>query len=451
MYGRTDLVLNREAMRRRVVVTGIGLCTPLGLDRESTWKALIAGQSGIGPITRFDTSQFATRFAGEVKGLDPTTRIDKREAKHLDPFVIYSIFAGYEASEHAGLRVSPEPSDPPGLFEPGKPLRMGVNADGSYPSDRVGVFVGAGLGGVTHIESTHTTLMTKGPGRMSPYFVPQIIVNMAPGVISIRMGLKGPNMSQVSACSSGAHAIGEAARAIQRGDADAMLAGGTEATVTPLGIGGFNAMRALSTRNAEPTRASRPFDSERDGFVMGEGAGLLVLEDRDSAMKRGANILAEIVGYGLSADANHMTSPPADGEGAQRCMRMALRDAALSNVGPTDVGYINAHGTSTKQGDIAETLAIKAVFGDHARRLAVSATKSMTGHLLGAAGGVEASFSILALREGILPPTINQEKPDPECDLDYVPNQARAAKLRAVMSNSFGFGGTNVSLLFTNP
>lgn len=451
MYGRTDLVLNREAMRRRVVVTGIGLCTPLGLDRESTWKALIAGQSGIGPITRFDTSQFATRFAGEVKGLDPTTRIDKREAKHLDPFVIYSIFAGYEASEHAGLRVSPEPSDPPGLFEPGKPLRMGVNADGSYPSDRVGVFVGAGLGGVTHIESTHTTLMTKGPGRMSPYFVPQIIVNMAPGVISIRMGLKGPNMSQVSACSSGAHAIGEAARAIQRGDADAMLAGGTEATVTPLGIGGFNAMRALSTRNAEPTRASRPFDSERDGFVMGEGAGLLVLEDRDSAMKRGANILAEIVGYGLSADAHHMTSPPADGEGAQRCMRMALRDAALSGVGPADVGYINAHGTSTKQGDIAETLAIKAVFGDHARRLAVSATKSMTGHLLGAAGGVEASFSILALREGILPPTINQEKPDPECDLDYVPNQARAAKLRAAMSNSFGFGGTNVSLLFTNP
>lgn len=451
MYGRTDLVLNREAMRRRVVVTGIGLCTPLGLDRESTWKALIAGQSGIGPITRFDTSQFATRFAGEVKGLDPTTRIDKREAKHLDPFVIYSIFAGYEASEHAGLRVNPEPADPPGLFEPGKPLRMGVNADGSYPSDRVGVFVGAGLGGVTHIESTHTTLMTKGPGRMSPYFVPQIIVNMAPGVISIHMGLKGPNMSQVSACSSGAHAIGEAARAIQRGDADAMLAGGTEATVTPLGIGGFNAMRALSTRNAEPTRASRPFDSERDGFVMGEGSGLLVLEDRDSALKRGANILAEIVGYGLSADAHHMTSPPADGEGAQRCMRMALRDAALSGVGPTDVGYINAHGTSTKQGDIAETLAIKAVFGDHARRLAVSATKSMTGHLLGAAGGVEASFSILALREGILPPTINQEKPDPECDLDYVPNQARAAKLRAAMSNSFGFGGTNVSLLFTIP
>ncbi len=438
-------------MRRRVVVTGIGLCTPLGLDRETTWKALVAGQSGIGPITRFDTSQFATRFAGEVKGLDPTTRIDKREAKHLDPFVIYAIFAAHEAAEHAGLRISPEPAEPSAAFDPNRPLSTGVRPDGSYACDRAGVFVGAGLGGVTHIESTHTTLMQKGPGRMSPYFVPQIIVNMAPGVISIRLGCKGPNLSHVSACSSGAHAIGEAARVIARGDADVMLAGGTEATVTPLGVGGFNAMRALSTRNDDPTRASRPFDLQRDGFVMGEGAGIVVLEELSAAQKRGANVLAELVGYGLTGDAHHMTSPPPDGEGAQRCMRMALRDAAAAGFGPQDVGYINAHGTSTKQGDIAETLAIKAVFGDHARRLAVSSTKSMTGHLLGAAGGVEASFSILAMREGILPPTINQDSPDPECDLDFVPNQARAAKIRAALSNSFGFGGTNVSLLFAIP
>jgi len=432
-------------------VTGIGLCTPLGTDRETTWKALIAGQSGIGPITRFDTSQFSTRFAGEVKGLDPTTRIDKREAKHLDPFVIYALFAAHEAVEHAGLSVSPEPADPPGCFDLGRTLATGVREGGAYPCDRVGVFVGAGLGGVTHIESTHTTLLQKGPGRMSPYFVPQIIVNMAPGLISIRLGLRGPNLSHVSACSSGAHAIGEAARAIRSGDADAMLAGGTEATVTPLGIGGFNAMRALSTRNDEPTRASRPFDLDRDGFVMGEGAGILVLEERESALRRGARVLAELCGYGLSADAHHMTSPPPDGEGAQRCMRMALRDAASAGIGPTDIGYINAHGTSTRLGDIAETVAIKTVFGGHARRLAVSSTKSMTGHLLGAAGGVEASFSVLALQQGILPPTINQDTPDTECDLDYVPNQARPARLRAALSNSFGFGGTNVSLLFAIP
>jgi 3-oxoacyl-[acyl-carrier-protein] synthase II len=437
-------------MRRRVVVTGIGLCTPLGLDRESSWKAILASQSGIGPITRFDTSQFATRFAGEVKGLDPTTRIDKREAKHLDNFVIFAIFAAHEAIEHAGLRISTERADPPGAFDPSRALQSELR-DGAYPCDRIGVFVGAGLGGVTHIESTHTTLMTKGPGRMSPYFVPQIIVNMAPGVISMRLGCKGPNMSHVSACSSGAHAIGEAARAIARGDADAMLAGGTEATVTPLGVGGFNAMRAMSTRNDEPTRASRPFDLGRDGFVMGEGAGLLCLEERESALRRGATIHAELCGYGLSADAHHMTSPPPDGEGAQRCMRMALRDALSAGLGPHDIGYINAHGTSTKQGDIAETVAIKTVFGDHARRLAVSSTKSMTGHLLGAAGGVEASFSILALRDGMLPPTINLENPDPECDLDYVPNVARPATLRAALSNSFGFGGTNVSLLFAAP
>jgi 3-oxoacyl-[acyl-carrier-protein] synthase II len=326
----------------------------------------------------------------------------------------------------------------------------GVRPDGSYPCDRVGVFMGAGLGGVTHIEVQHTTMTTKGPGRMSPYFVPQIIINIAPGLITMREGIKGPNMGQVSACSTSAHAVGEAARVILSGAADAMIAGGAEATVTGLGVGGFNAMRALSTRNDEPQRASRPFDLDRDGFVMGEGAGALILEERESALRRGARILAELCGYGCSSDAHHMTSPPSDGEGAQRCMRMALRGAAEYGISPADIGYINAHGTSTKQGDIAETVAIKSVFGDHARRLAVSSTKSMTGHLLGAAGAVEAAFTILAMQDHILPPTINLDTPDPECDLDYVPNKARPAnvKLRAVISNSFGFGGTNATLLF---
>ncbi|MFO0577868.1 MAG: beta-ketoacyl-ACP synthase II [Polyangia bacterium] len=438
-------------MRRRVVVTGIGLCTPLGVGREVTWRALLAGQSGIGPITHFDTTTFTTKFAGEVRGLDPTTFLDKREAKHIDPFVIFALYAAYEALAHADLKVSPEPADRPGAFDPGQVLAMGVRPDGTYPCDRVGAYIGAGLGGVTHIESTHSTLLSRGPGRMSPYFVPQIIINMAPGLLSIHKGLRGPNMSHVSACSSGAHAIGEAMRAIQLGEADAMLAGGSEATVTPLGVGGFNAMRALSTRNDEPQRASRPFDLDRDGFVMGEGAGVLVLEERESALRRGAPILAELVGYGRTADGHHMTSPPSDGEGAQRCMRAALRDAQGLRIGPSDVGYINAHGTSTKQGDIAETIAIKSVFSDHARRLAVSSTKSMTGHLLGAAGGVEASFAILALRDNVLPPTINLDKPDPECDLDFIPHTAREAKVRATLSNSFGFGGTNASLLFARP
>ena len=444
-------VLNPGVMRRRVVVTGVGLCTPLGLSREATWKELIAGKSGIGPITRFDTSQFATRFAGEVKDLDPTLRIEKREAKHLDPFVIYAIFAAHEAAEHAGLRIAAEPAVPSDPGVPSTPLEKAGAIDGAYPCDRVGVFVGAGLGGVMHIERTHTTLLERGPSRISPYFVPQIIVNMAPGLISIRLGAKGPNLSHVSACSSGAHAIGEAARTIERGDADAMLAGGTEAAITPLGIGGFNAMRALSVRNDEPTRASRPFDRDRDGFVMGEGAGVLVLEERESALRRGAPVLAELAGYGLSADAHHMTSPPPNGEGAQRCMRMALRDAAQNGIGLADIGYINAHGTSTPQGDIAETQAIKAVFGKQAHRLAVSSTKSMTGHLLGAAGGIEAAFCILAMRAGVLPPTINLDNLDPQCDLDYVPQVARPARLRAALSNSFGFGGTNVSLIFALP
>ncbi len=435
-------------MQRRVVVTGIGMCTPLGLGREASWKACVAGQSGIGPITHFDSTHYSTHFGGEVKGLDPTTFIDRREAKHLDLFVIFALYAAEEAIAHAQLRINPEPADKPGLFNPHAPLPTGAYSDGSYPCDRIGVFIGAGLGGVSHIESTHTTLTERGPGRISPYFVPQIIINMAPGLLSIRKGIKGPNMSQVSACATGAHAIGEAARTIMDGAADVMIAGGTEATVSPLGVGGFNAMRALSTRNDAPERASRPFDLDRDGFVIAEGAGLLILEERESALRRGVPILAELVGYGRTADGYHMTSPCIDGEGAQRCMRMALRQAYQHGVAASEIGYVNAHGTSTRQGDIAETVALKAVFGDHARKLAVSSTKSMTGHLLGAAGGIEAAFSILALQDGIMPPTINLEKPDPECDLDYVPNQARPTTTRAALSNSFGFGGTNASLIF---
>lgn len=441
-------VIHRKPMQRRVVVTGIGLCTPLGLDRESTWKACVAGQSGIGPITHFDSTEYSTHFGGEVKGLDPTTFIDKREAKHLDLFVIFALKAADEAMAHAGLKLSPEPADKPGLFNPNLSLETGVRSDGSYPCDRVGVYIGAGLGGVSHIESTHTTLTGRGPGRISPYFVPQIIINMAPGLLSIHKGVKGPNMSQVSACATGAHAIGEAARTIMEGAADVMIAGGTEATVSPLGVGGFNAMRALSTRNDAPEKASRPFDVDRDGFVIAEGAGVLILEERESALRRGVPILAELVGYGRSADGYHMTSPSLDGEGAQRCMRMALRQAHTYGISATDIGYINAHGTSTRQGDIAETVAIKTVFGDHARKLAVSSTKSMTGHMLGAAGGVEAGFSILALLDGVLPPTINLDKQDPECDLDYVPHQARPTQTRVALSNSFGFGGTNASLIF---
>ncbi|MBL9042498.1 MAG: beta-ketoacyl-ACP synthase II [Myxococcales bacterium] len=435
-------------MQRRVVVTGIGMCTPLGLGREASWKACVAGQSGIGPITHFDSTHYSTHFGGEVKGLDPTTFIDRREAKHLDLFVIFALYAAEEAIAHARLQINPEPADKPGLFNPHAPLETGARSDGSYPCDRIGVFIGAGLGGVSHIESTHTTLTERGPGRISPYFVPQIIINMAPGLLSIRKGIKGPNMSQVSACATGAHAIGEAARTIMDGAADVMIAGGTEATVSPLGVGGFNAMRALSTRNDAPERASRPFDLDRDGFVIAEGAGLLILEERESALRRGVPILAELVGYGRTADGYHMTSPCIDGEGAQRCMRMALRQAYQHGVAASEIGYVNAHGTSTRQGDIAETVALKAVFGDHARKLAVSSTKSMTGHLLGAAGGIEAAFSILALQDGIMPPTINLEKPDPECDLDYVPNQARPTTTRAALSNSFGFGGTNASLIF---
>ena len=406
---------------RRVVVTGIGLVTPLGIGREETWSALVAGKSGIGTITLFDTKDFATKFAGEVKGFDPTVWIDKREAKWMDRFLHFGFVAAKMAFEDSGLVVTPE------------------------NSERIGAYIGSGLSGVATIERTHAALMEKGPRRgMSPYFVPAIIVNMTPGLVSIRLGLKGPNMSHVSACSTGAHSIGEAMRLIQRGDADAMVAGGTEATVTPLGVGGFNAMRAMSTRNDAPEKASRPWDVDRDGFVMGEGAGVLVIEELEHAKQRGAKIYAELIGYAASSDAFHMVQPPDSGEGAQRCMKLALKDARID---PSAVVYINAHGTSTAQGDIAETQAVKAVFGDHAKKLMVSSTKSMTGHMLGAAGGVEAAFAILAIERSIIPPTINLENQDPACDLDYVPNTAREVRCDVAVSNSFGFGGTNATLI----
>ncbi|HEX4457966.1 MAG TPA: beta-ketoacyl-ACP synthase II [Polyangia bacterium] len=408
-------------MERRVVVTGIGLVTPVGIGRDETWNAVVAGQSGIAPTTLFDVTDFATKFSGEVKNFDPTKWIEKRDAKTYDRFVQFGIVAAQLAQDDAGLVIDDK------------------NAE------RVGVYIGAGLGGVSTIERTHAALLEKGPRRgISPYFVPMIIVNMAPGLVSIRAGAKGPNFAHVSACSTGAHSIGEAMRLIQRGDADAMIAGGCEATVTPLGVGGFNAMRALSTRNEEPTKASRPFDMGRNGFVIAEGAGVLILEELETAKKRGAHIYCELLGYGASSDAFSMVQPPDGGEGAQRSMKMALRDAKLDL---ERVVYINAHGTSTKQGDIAETVAVKTVFGDHAKKLAMSSTKSMTGHTLGAAGGIETAFAALAVERDILPPTINLDEPDPECDLDYVPNQARQVKCDVALSNSFGFGGTNATLI----
>jgi 3-oxoacyl-[acyl-carrier-protein] synthase II len=408
---------------RRVVITGIGLVTPLGIGIEENWGALAHGRSGIGPITLFDASAYATRFGGEVKNFEPTRWIDKREAKTFDRFIQLAVVAGHLAMEDSGL-----------------PLRLEGEA-----AERTGCYVGAGLGGVQTIEKTHSALLEKGPRHgFSPYFVPGIIVNLAPGQLSIRHHLLGPNISHVSACSTGAHSIGEAMRVIQHGTCDVMMAGGTEATVQPLGVGGFNAMRALSTRNDEPQRASRPFEAGRDGFVIAEGAGILIIEELEHARARGARIYAELIGYGSSADAHHITAPAPDGEGAQRCMKAALRDARLS---PDAVGYINAHGTSTKQNDTNETKAVKAVFGAHAKRVPMSSTKSMTGHLLGAAGGVETAFAALALTHQVMPPTINYEVPDPDCDLDYVPNTAREAKFDVALSNSFGFGGTNATLI----
>ncbi|HVN83676.1 MAG TPA: beta-ketoacyl-ACP synthase II [Candidatus Binatia bacterium] len=404
---------------RRVVVTGLGLVTPLGSTLQKNIDALMTGRSGVAPITLFDASAYPSRIAGEVRDFNPEDFIEKKEIKKMDRFIHLAIGAAQMAVDDAGFRVDP------GFAE------------------RVAVIVGVGMGGIRTIEETVTAYNEHGLRRVSPFFIPRLIANLAPGQIAIRFGAKGVNYSPASACSSGGHAIGEAYRLIRFGYQDAAIAGGAEAAVTPLGVGGFAVMRALSTRNDEPERASRPFDRGRDGFVIGEGAGVMVLESLDAARQRGARIYAEVVGYGANADAYHITAPSPDGEGATRCMRLALEDGAVD---PMEVDYINAHGTSTPYNDATETKAIKRVFGEHAARLAVSSTKSMTGHLLGAAGGVEAAYTALALHAQCIPPTINYDDPDPECDLDYVPNVARPARLRVALSNSFGFGGTNVCL-----
>ncbi len=406
---------------RRVVITGLGLITPLGIGVEQSWSAAVQGKSGIGPITRFDAASFPVRIAGEVEGFDPGLYIDAKEIKKMDRVIHFAMGAATMAVEDSGLKINAE------------------NAE------RVGVIIGAGMGGLPAIEHNHKAFLEKGHRRISPFFIPMVILNLASGNVSIKFGAKGPNSSAVTACATGSHSIGDAFRLIQRGDADAMIAGGTESVITPLGIGGFAVMKALSTRNDEPERASRPFDAGRDGFVMGEGAGIVVLESLESACSRNAKIYAEIIGYGMSSDAYHMTTPAPEGEGAARCIKAALKDAGLD---PERIGYVNAHGTSTKYGDELETAAIKKVFRDHAYKLCVSSTKSMTGHLLGAAGGVEAIFSILSIYRGIVPPTINLDNPDPECDLDYVPKNARHMDVEYAISNSFGFGGTNACLIF---
>lgn len=408
-------------MSRRVVVTGVGLLTPLGIGTETSWEAIRSGKSGIGRITQFDASQFSCRIAGEVKGFDPANYIEKKEIKKMGRFIQFAIAAAECALSSSGYKVTPE------------------NAE------QAGVYIGSGIGGFEVIEREHQTLLEQGPRRISPFFIPATIVNLASGYVSIRSGAKGPNSATATACTTSAHSIGDSFRIIQRGDADMMICGGTEACITPMGIGGFAAMRALSTRNDDPEHASRPWDRDRDGFVVGEGAGMLILEELESARKRNARILAELVGYGMSADAFHVTAPPDDGDGAYRVMRNALRDAAIA---PDQVQYINAHGTSTEVGDRIETAAIKRTFGEHAYELAVSSTKSMTGHLLGGAGGLEAGITVLALRDQIAPPTMNLENPDPLCDLDYVPNHARPMRIDCALSNSFGFGGTNGCLIF---
>jgi 3-oxoacyl-[acyl-carrier-protein] synthase II len=408
-------------MARRIVVTGLGLVSAVGIGTEETWKAIVAGRSGIAPITRFDTADFACKIAAEVKGFDPLQFVEKKELKKMGVFIQYALAAAEFALKNAQLQITPD------------------------IAERAGVFLGSGIGGFDVIEREHSELLKGGPRRISPFFIPASIVNLAAGHVSIRHGAKGPNAAPCTACSSSAHAVGDAFKAIARCDADVMICGGTEAAITPMGVGGFAAMRALSTRNDEPERACRPFDKERDGFIIGEGAGVLILEELDFARRRGAPILAEIVGYGMSGDAFHITQPSEDADGAYRVMRNAVADAKIN---PEQVDYINAHGTSTPFNDRLETLAIKRLFGDHAYKLAVSSTKSMTGHLLGGAGGLEAGFAVLALRDQIIPPTINYENPDPDCDLDYVPNQARPRALEYVLSNSFGFGGTNAALLF---
>jgi 3-oxoacyl-[acyl-carrier-protein] synthase II len=409
------------AGERRVVVTGVGLVSALGVGTEPTWQGLVEGRSGIGPITLFDASQHAARIAGEVKGFDPLGWVEKKDVKKMDRFIQFAVAAADFALRDSGLRVD------------------------ERNAEQVGVYIGSGIGGFATIEREHETLLKGGPRKISPFFIPAAIVNLASGWVSIRTGAKGPNSATCTACTTSAHAVGDSYRLIQRGDADAMIAGGSEAAITPLGVGGFAAMRALSTRNDEPQRASRPFDSERDGFVIGEGAGIVVLEELEHARRREAPILCELVGYGMSSDAYHISAPSEDGGGAIRVMRRTLQDAGVQ---PSQVDYVNAHGTSTPVGDKAEVVALKAVFGEHLRKLAVSSTKSMTGHLLGAAGGVEAGIVALAIKRQVLPPTINQDHPDPECDIDSVPNRSRKAEVRYALSNSFGFGGTNGALLF---
>jgi 3-oxoacyl-[acyl-carrier-protein] synthase II len=405
---------------RRVVVTGVGLISSVGLGTDATWAGVCAGTSGIGPITRFDASHHASRIAGEVKGFDPLNFVEKKEVKKIDLFIQFAIAASQFAVDDAKLQVTPD------------------NAD------RTGVFIASGIGGFLTIENEHKELLNGGPRRISPFFIPASIINLAAGHVSIRFGAKGPNLATCTACTASAHAIGESFEIIRRGDADVMIAGGSEMAITPLGVGGFASMRALSTRNDEPTKASRPFDKDRDGFVIGEGAGILILEELETAKARGAQIYCELVGYGLSSDAYHLTGQPPDANGAVRSMQMALRKAGIT---PDQVDYINAHGTSTPINDPTETLAVKTTFGDHASKLVMSSTKSMTGHLLGAAGGLEAGITALAVRHQIAPPTANLDNPDPACDLDYAPHTARKMKIEYALSNSFGFGGTNGTLL----
>jgi len=407
-------------VNRRVVVTGIGLVSALGIGTRETWAGILAGQSGVTRITRFDVSGYATQIAAEVKGFEPLAFIEKKDIKKMDLFIQYAIAAAQFAMDDAALQITPD------------------------IADDTGVFIGSGIGGFGTIEREHQTLLESGPRRISPFFIPAMIINLASGQVSIRFGAKGPNLATCTACSASAHAVGESFEIIRRGDAAVMIAGGSEAAITPMSIGGFAALRALSTRNDDPGRASRPFDKDRDGFIIGEGAGVVVMEELEFARRRGAKIYAEVAGYGSSGDAFHITAPSEDGEGGARAMRMAVRKAGIAL---EDVDYINAHGTSTPFNDRLETMAIKATFGEHARRLAISSTKSMTGHLLGAAGGLEAGITALALHHQVAPPTINLDCPDPDCDLDYVPKVKRAMPMRYALSNSFGFGGTNATLL----
>ncbi|MCB0272099.1 MAG: beta-ketoacyl-ACP synthase II [Bdellovibrionales bacterium] len=407
-------------MRRRVVITGTGLVTPLGLGKHANWQALMEAKSGVGRTASFDVSAFASQISAEVRNFVPEDHIEHKALKQMDRFTQFGVVAAKEALQESGLIITDE------------------NAT------RVGTLVGTGIGGLSALEETHRTLLEKGPRRVSPFFIPKMIANLASGQISMMTGAKGPNLCVVTACTTGTHSIGEAAKIIMRDDADVMIAGGTEASITPLSVGGFSAMKALSTRNDEPLKASRPFDRDREGFVIGEGAGVVVLEELEHAKKRGATILAEVIGYGLSSDAYHISAPAPDGAGAVQCMQHALKDAQIS---PTDIGYINAHGTSTQLNDKFETMAIKKVFGDHAKKLKISSTKSMTGHLLGGAGGVEAVYCVLMLQNQTVAPTVNLENPDPECDLDYVPNTAQQHQFDFALSNSFGFGGTNGTLI----